>query len=85
MGSTIHQQLGLQSWTWMKGVLFWILCRKESWFSWLLLQPGSGTLVIVIAVSRHRCSLQFLPIAHPRDLGAPPGWVMASCTTGDGH
>lgn len=25
MGSTIHQQLGLQSWTWMKGVLFWIL------------------------------------------------------------
>lgn len=37
---------------------------------------------LVVAVSRHtegsrhRCPLQFLPIAHPRDLGAPPGWVM---------
>lgn len=82
MGSTIHQQLGLQTWTWLKGVLVWILCRKDSWFSWLLLQPGSGSLVIVIALSRHaagsrhRCPLQFLPVAHPRDLGAPPGWVM---------
>lgn len=39
MGSTSHQQLGLQSGTWLKGVLFWILCRKDSLFSWLLLQP----------------------------------------------
>lgn len=83
MGSSAHQQLSMQPWTWQKGgAILDFLCRKEGWSSWLFLLLGSGTFLVEVVSScpcprrqlmlqLHRCPLQFLPLAHPKNLGAP--------------